>query len=64
MAPGRAKHAPGESRVGIGIGIAIGIENEVEPEVRTLGRSGLLRGMGQWCQSRLGSGPRVGAKTR
>jgi hypothetical protein len=62
MAPGRAKHAPGEGRVGIGI--AIGIENEVEPEVRTLGRSGLLRGMGQWCQSRLGSGPGVGAKTR
>jgi hypothetical protein len=30
------------ARVGIGIGIAIGIENEVEPEVRTLGRSGLL----------------------
>lgn len=39
MAPGRAKRAPGEGRVGIGIGVAIGIENEVEPEVRTLGRS-------------------------
>jgi hypothetical protein len=42
MAPGRAKRAPGESRVGIGIGIAIGIDNEAEHRVRTLGRSGFL----------------------
>ena len=39
---GEARSVVLVARVGIGIGIAIGIENEAEPEVRTLGRSGLL----------------------